>query len=111
MQGSKRSRPPPELMEAKSPEKEKRAVSPPEIGVTRRSTRLNGIEQIVNGVKETKKTVVEEVSDEERQPLYADDDRSTPAGAGTPATPEPEPNPELLAKATRELGSVPCPAL
>ncbi|KAI0693176.1 hypothetical protein C8T65DRAFT_760751 [Cerioporus squamosus] len=65
--GSKRSRPPPELIGVKSPEK--RVTSPPESSAPRRSTRLNGTEPSVNGVKgasKTKTVTVEEVSDEDQ---------------------------------------------
>ncbi|KAI1796609.1 hypothetical protein LXA43DRAFT_566478 [Ganoderma leucocontextum] len=61
--GSKRSRPPPELVGVKSPQKR---VTSPESSAPRRSTRLNGAEPVVNGINGTSKTVVvEEVSDEE----------------------------------------------
>ncbi|TBU60951.1 hypothetical protein BD310DRAFT_957311 [Dichomitus squalens] len=61
--GSKRSRPPPELIGVKSPEKR---VTSPESAAPRRSTRLNGAESSaqVNGAP--KAPVVEEVSEEEQ---------------------------------------------
>ncbi|RPD64373.1 hypothetical protein L226DRAFT_559572 [Lentinus tigrinus ALCF2SS1-7] len=64
--GSKRSRPPPELIGVKSPE---RKVTSPESTAPRRSTRLNGTEPRVNGVNGASKTrsvTVEEVSDEDQ---------------------------------------------
>ncbi|PIL25005.1 hypothetical protein GSI_12893 [Ganoderma sinense ZZ0214-1] len=61
--GSKRSRPPPELVGVKSPQKR---VTSPESSGARRSTRLNGTEPAVNGINGTSKAaVVDEASDEE----------------------------------------------
>ena len=60
-QGSKRSRPPPELVGAKPADKQ--VTSPP-----RRSTRLNGAEHAngINGTSKSRTVTVEEVSDEEQ---------------------------------------------
>ncbi|KAM5532376.1 hypothetical protein V8D89_013970 [Ganoderma adspersum] len=61
--GSKRSRPPPELVGVKSPQKR---VTSPESSGARRSTRLNVVEPAVNGINgKSKAAVVEEASDEE----------------------------------------------
>ncbi|KAI9064115.1 hypothetical protein FKP32DRAFT_1591527 [Trametes sanguinea] len=62
--GSKRARPPPELIGQKSPEK--RITSPPDASSGRRSTRLNGIDSTVNGVTKTSSVSVTEVPDEEQ---------------------------------------------
>ncbi|KAI8985550.1 hypothetical protein BD414DRAFT_57790 [Trametes punicea] len=59
--GSKRARPPPELIGQKSPEK--RVKSPPEIVSARRSARLNGSE---DGTSKHPTVTVEEVSEEEQ---------------------------------------------
>ncbi|KAI0367029.1 hypothetical protein BV20DRAFT_1001365 [Pilatotrama ljubarskyi] len=65
--GSKRARPPPELIGQKSPEK--RVTSPPESSATRRSARLGGTEsptKTANGVSNDTIVVVDEVIDEDQ---------------------------------------------
>ncbi|OSD03070.1 hypothetical protein PYCCODRAFT_1434947 [Trametes coccinea BRFM310] len=62
--GSKRARPPPELIGQKSPEK--RVTSPPDASSARRSTRLNGIDSTVNGVAKASTVSVTEVPEDEQ---------------------------------------------
>ncbi|CDO73258.1 hypothetical protein BN946_scf185008.g20 [Trametes cinnabarina] len=62
--GSKRARPPPELIGQKS--LEKRVTSPPEVSSARRSTRLNGTDAAHHRASQASTVTVSEVTDEEQ---------------------------------------------